>query len=323
MVKRLQGQASTAQLLAGSDISEQMLCDASSLINAEQECQVFSNAQRHIADPLWGLELGCKLNQHLSQLGVYGFTLLSAPTLRDALSFSAWGNHLTSTIYFYTLHEDAASARLTLSPKYDHSDCLQLRVDTEMSSVVQTMRVLSVKPIAFDRVQLMHGGVEHRQRYQDFFGCPVDFNQPCNSFTFDKRVLDQALFHGDQDTFDACKLRSQRNIEELECTQHPTSAFVKTLVRRSNDYDLTPNEVASQLNISPRTLRRKLQQEGNSLQGLISHARMSDAIELLINSKRSVEDIALSLSYSDASAFTHAFKRWTGVSPSHYRDNTP
>ena len=78
-------------------------------------------------------------------------------------------------------------------------------------------------------------------------------------------------------------------------------------------------EVASEMHMSSRTLKRKLQQLGTSYQKLLDDLRKGLAVEYLTQSGRSVDDIALALGYSDASNFARAFRRWTGKSPSDYR----
>jgi AraC-like DNA-binding protein len=78
-------------------------------------------------------------------------------------------------------------------------------------------------------------------------------------------------------------------------------------------------EVASELHMSARTLKRKLQQLGTSYQIILSDLRKALAVEYLTQTDMTVDDIAIQLGYSDASNFARAFRRWTGKSPSDYR----
>ena len=77
--------------------------------------------------------------------------------------------------------------------------------------------------------------------------------------------------------------------------------------------------VARSLNMTSRTLRRKLSSHGTTFQELLREVRAHIAIAYLRDTKISIEDIAYRLSFSDAANFRHAFKRWTGNSPGHYR----
>jgi AraC-like DNA-binding protein len=77
--------------------------------------------------------------------------------------------------------------------------------------------------------------------------------------------------------------------------------------------------VADELNLDPRTLRRRLDSEGTSFRGLVAEVRETLAIELLSNTGLTVEEVAVRLGYADTASFTHAFIRWRGKPPSHFR----
>jgi AraC-like DNA-binding protein len=77
--------------------------------------------------------------------------------------------------------------------------------------------------------------------------------------------------------------------------------------------------VASELNLSSRTLRRHLEEQGSSFRQLQEEVRLALAEELLAIGSLSQEDIAARLGYSEVSNFLHAFKRWKGQTPGQYR----
>lgn len=79
------------------------------------------------------------------------------------------------------------------------------------------------------------------------------------------------------------------------------------------------SEVAELLHLSPRTLRRRLDDLGTSYNALLSTVRKRIAVRYLVNTAMTTEEIAELLNYSDAANFRHAFKRWTGRSPREYR----
>ena len=82
-------------------------------------------------------------------------------------------------------------------------------------------------------------------------------------------------------------------------------------------YDLAT--VAQALHLSPRTLRRRLQDHGATFHAMVSEARRDEATRLLRNSVLTVEQIAGHLGYSDPGNFCRAFKRWTGLTPGSFR----
>jgi AraC-like DNA-binding protein len=78
-------------------------------------------------------------------------------------------------------------------------------------------------------------------------------------------------------------------------------------------------QIALRLNVSPRTLRRRLTAEGTSYKILVNDMRKGKALDLLNTTNYSIEKIAIELGYSDVPNFYHAFKSWTGKTPSEYR----
>ena len=97
---------------------------------------------------------------------------------------------------------------------------------------------------------------------------------------------------------------AQKIMEKLLCTEHGYP---------------TLNEMAEQLNMSPRTLRRRLSAENTGYARLMEQSRQRNALNLLDNPRFSIADVAHRLGYGDMANFTRAFKKWTGTTPSGYR----
>ena len=86
----------------------------------------------------------------------------------------------------------------------------------------------------------------------------------------------------------------------------------------SNGYP-TIDKVAGLFHSSPRSLQRRLSNEGITYAGLVSRCRCQEAQRLLVESDEQIQDIATRLGYADPSSFSRAFIGWTGTSPRHYR----
>ena len=84
---------------------------------------------------------------------------------------------------------------------------------------------------------------------------------------------------------------------------------------------LSLEDIASNFNISARTLQRKLKEEGFSFQQLADEARKSLAINYLKAGSYPVKEVSYMLGYNELSAFTRSFKRWTGITPALYQKN--
>lgn len=94
---------------------------------------------------------------------------------------------------------------------------------------------------------------------------------------------------------------------------------VDVLNKRIGHSSLSIDNIAEELNLSKRTLQRRLQQQGISFAELRDKVRFSHAIDYLVKQQTSIDRISSTLDFSDRTSFTNAFKRWTGLSPSTFR----
>jgi AraC-like DNA-binding protein len=84
-----------------------------------------------------------------------------------------------------------------------------------------------------------------------------------------------------------------------------------------------PSDVADSLNLSERTLRRKLAQEGLTYRTLLDDGRKARALELMMIGRQSIAEVTTETGFSDTRSFSRAFKRWTGLAPSKVLKGVP
>jgi len=112
--------------------------------------------------------------------------------------------------------------------------------------------------------------------------------------------------------------------EYLELARIPPTEGVATKVldvlhRRVGQEHLAIDYIAEDLDLSKRTLQRRLQQQNENFAQLRDSLRFHYAIKFLIDQHMSVDAVSKALDFSDRTSFTNAFKRWTGLSPSVFR----
>ena len=118
----------------------------------------------------------------------------------------------------------------------------------------------------------------------------------------------------------------QRLCEQLLATAEQPSGLARRvyqLLAGRPGYMPTMEEVAQALHTTSRTLRRRLEDEGTSFQGVLNTVRSDLAKQYLAATRLSSEEIAAALGFSDAANFRSAFRKWTGRSPSAWRRELP
>ena len=153
-----------------------------------------------------------------------------------------------------------------------------------------------------------------------FFPCPVDYNQAVNSVTFSSRHLDAELTRNEEQLAEFLKLAPYYLvIEPLAATLSITHRIREILGEDFREEMPSFDELTELLNMSARTLRRRLEKEGTSYQRIKDNARRDVAISLLSRDGMTVSEVAEQVGFSDPSAFHRSFKKWTGQSPGSYR----
>jgi AraC-like DNA-binding protein len=161
---------------------------------------------------------------------------------------------------------------------------------------------------------------EFKAGIRHFFPCPVTYNQPVNSVTFSARHLDAELIRDEPDLNGFLKLAPYYMvIEPLASTLSITYRIRQILGDDFQQEMPSFEQLTSLLNMSARTLRRRLEKEGTSYQRIKDNARRDAAISMLSHDGMTVSEVAELVGFSDPSAFHRSFKKWTGQSPGSYR----
>ena len=147
---------------------------------------------------------------------------------------------------------------------------------------------------------------------------PVYFDCAYNQMRFPVERLDYELQFADPRL---ARMAADQCEQEMASIKAPPALLgqVRRIILGGGGRFPGVEEVASELHMSSRTLKRKLQQLGTSYQEVLDGLRKGLAVEYLTQTDKTVDEIAMSLGYSDASNFARAFRRWTLRSPSDYR----
>ncbi|SFA93256.1 Helix-turn-helix domain-containing protein [Amycolatopsis marina] len=309
-----------AELLRGSGLREADLRDPELQVDARQELGVVRALVAALGDDnAIAAELGRRY--HVTTFGIFGFACISSPTLRDAMVFALRYLDLSFTFSIPHVTVDGAQVTLTLHNERVPEDVAGFLVLRDLAAIHTMMRDL-LPAISLLGVELRGPRPAGVDLYLEVFGIEPSFESGVVTLTFDVAYLDRALPQANQHTVAMCMAQCAEMVARRRARTGIAHEVRERLLRTGPQTGM--DQLARELTMSPRTLRRRLTEAGTSYRTLVDEVRQTLAEELLATGALSVEEVAVRLGYAEASSFIYAFRRWKGMTPSAYaRERRP
>lgn len=305
-------------LLEGSGIVPEDLTDPQKLITVQQEMTVMRTMGRILRDVPWiGLEVG--KDYHFSANGKLGLAMMCSETLMDALALALEFIHLTNAYHQYTLKIVDGTGYGEFRALTDLGDIRQAVCEAEVSSMFSMANLGHVGPSVFRELRFAYPKPDYAVKYEELFQCPVIFSAPVHTIVFDPSHLSMPLKLANPLVRKAMEKDCMAMLPLLQ--QHETLAGrICRELQTGQDSFATLETLALRIHMSPRTLRRRLTDEGTSYNAILSDIRKERAVALLKTTHLSMESVASRLGFSEVSSFYRAFKLWTGLTPKKFRE---
>jgi AraC-like DNA-binding protein len=175
------------------------------------------------------------------------------------------------------------------------------------------------RPLSLQRVDLPHRRPRGNTDYHMLFGAPVEFFAPHPALIFDSAALAEPIVrtHHDVETF----LRDSPSgiITQFDFYSSHTDRVRRIIEARLGGQGCTADEIAAGVGMSRQTLRRRLRDENTSITDIKDDVLREAAMASLAKGEETIAALSERLGFSEPSAFTRAFRRWTGQPPTHYR----
>lgn len=174
--------------------------------------------------------------------------------------------------------------------------------------------------IKLERVEFKFSAFALSEDFEAIFHSAVEFNQPANSIVFSKTFLTKTVVRS-QNKLPALLTNAPHCFLSHYRQDNSIAEQVRKILLQSEDYSqFKLLAISQQLNTSTATLTRKLKAESTSFMEIKDRTRKHKAMALLRAAELPIAEISYRLGFSEASAFTRAFKKWTGDSPVEYRN---
>jgi AraC-like DNA-binding protein len=309
-----------AEMCAAIGIEPEDLEDADRRLTLEQ-CIITIQQALHISgDPHLALHLGERTR--VSALGLAGLIMESSKDAFTVLQCAQEFSQAFTNVQSFRLEAEGtmvhflsemAPVWVERSPETAH-----YVIETTFSSVVHQLYLLTRKHLRPMRVLFRQDRPADTREHERVFGCRPEFGQELNCMIFSAYDLRTPVVGHNRTLSNVLK-----GVYEEHVRRHVDGSFtekVKQVVLGNLRVTFPPLEViAEALHVTPRTLQRKLHQEGTTYRALSDAVKQELAEHLLANPVLAISDIAYKLGYAEPTSFQRAFRQWTGSTPMEFR----
>jgi AraC-like DNA-binding protein len=313
---------SASKALRGVQLTEQDLDSGSTRVSVNQIIRVCRNAAALSQDPHFPFHAGMRV--HLSTYGMYGFAILSSTTFRNAIAFGLKYHQLAIPLVDVSRREERGRVTWKLHP------IDTIRLDTALLRFVQEFELAILLSLHRDcmgrslsplKVLLPFHAPQDARVYLDMFGCPVAFGQAHACLIFDSKWLDGEPQFRNEIAHSELVILCDQLLEEFRL-RIGIAGRVREILLLNRMSPIGIGEVANQLHMTERTLRRRLQGEKTSFRKILAELRMRMAVQYLRETDLNIAEIAHSLGFGEDASFRQAFRRWLSVAPRRFRTRT-
>ncbi|MFX0578210.1 AraC family transcriptional regulator [Nocardia nepalensis] len=306
--------------LRDTGLTPRLLADPTAEISAAQELTVVANLVRALDYPP-GLGIEAGLRYRVSSYGIWGFALISSPTLRSAIEIGLQFVNLTFAFSDIRVEQVGDEIRMVFEPSARvEPELRRYVVERDAAAVMTLQRDLLASPIELNRATCAFPAPppDGLRLYEEVFGLDVRFDAAETMAAFDATVLDAPLPQANEHTAVMAVQQCSDLLARRQARTGLAGQIRDLLIERLPTLP-DASEVAAEMHMSDRTLRHRLAEEGTSFRILVDEVRRQLAEELLVIRGLPVAEIAKRLGYLEVSSFSQAFRRWKGIGPRAYR----
>jgi AraC-like DNA-binding protein len=303
----------SAALFAQAGLNAEALADPQARYSTAATARLWQLSVAATKDPTFGLSAA----RHSSQGSFHalGYALAASSTLADAFARLMRYFRIVTDVADLQVQPGPVEWQVSVLPS---AQAVPEAIDAFVFNILRMCRMLRGRDYAPLRVELMRPAAGVELAYQRAFRAPVVFSAGANILFLDAASMQLPLE-------DANAELAQHN-DEIAARYLATIAngsvvdrVRKVLIDMLRSGEPHQQELARRMHLSIRTLQRQLAEAGSSYSTLLDDTRRQLALAYLANAQYDVSEIAFLLGYTDAGSFTHAFRRWTGTSPSAWR----
>lgn len=281
--------------------------------------RIQDSAAEYVNDPYFGLHMG-----EFAEAGswsILGYMMMNCKTLAEAFEKSGKYSRIIGNLIEGKAKVRFKKVQITLFTPPHAPKMSRHCYEATLSSSVRMMRSLTGVHVNPLEVTFIYPEPESTVEYDRVFCCPVRFGQKENSMTLDWSLGSLPIRMANSALLEHFEKYAQDFLAQMERDDEHTRTVTKIILSRLDDDDLSIQKVAKEMAVSVRTLQNHLEAEGVVFSDLLRDIREKLAKKYL-HENYTVEQITYLLGFSEPSVFRKAFKKWSGVTPREYREQS-
>ena len=299
---------------AGLDPKKLSIADARYPVDRLQ--YLWTLARDVTANPSFGVDV--VRHWHPTTMHALGYAWMASESLIDAMKRAVRYAHVVSTDIQFQITTAGDSVEFSLRYDRRRPPPIDIEIDALLAVFVHMCRATSNESAQPLHVATTRPASKDAAAHERFFQCPVRFGADHNTFALRKEDATRRLLTANVELALASDKLALDYLNQINPNHYWSRHVRDQLLKLLPERWATQRAVAEQLGMSPRVLQRRLAKEGTSYQGVLDEVRSELALEYL-RTGTGIQQIAFLLGFSDASAFTKAFRRWFRTAPGDYR----
>lgn len=310
--------ASRERFLAEAGIDPRWIEEGTMRLPVAHYVRAIDAALAVSGDPAFGLHMGEQARS--AMFDVVGSLTEHAETLRQSIETAGRYARILSEGHEPELREDGETASFRLTALRGDWAAVRMTAELSMTAMLSALELFVGAGARPSTVCFAYPEPPYASEYERIFGDAARFDQPFTEMIFPRAWLDKAQPYASAELYAVLKAQADRSLDRLE----RDSALSQRIEKALASFEARPftmDDVARELGISARSLRRKILAEGVSFGDLVARNRMKTAKRMLERPGASIQETAYAMGFASPAAFHRAFKRWTGKTPKEYQDS--
>ena len=307
---------SSESVFNAAGLDPKKLKDANARYSVQQMQRLWRTAVDLTGDPMFGIRVAGYW--HPTTFHALGYSWMASGSLKEAMERAARYSKVVSDLVQLTFEYVNGAYKFNIGVLAENYNPVPESVDAAAAVFVHMTRLVYGDEINPILVTLPRKKPTTAKEFSEFFNAPIEYEALDTALFFIDAQIEKSLPTGNVELAHANDKIVKDYLSHLDRT-HVAMQVKSKIVDLLSSGMVTEQDMANALNLSLRSLQRKLREEGTSYKEILEETRRDLATKYIQNSRLSISEISFLLGFSEISNFSRAFKRWNGRAPSEFR----